>query len=55
MGETMKENPVHSVCGGIGIPMGTLGNLEWFRCQDCGLDFSRKIKRKKSKKKVSQL
>jgi transposase-like protein len=28
-------------CGGEGSYLGGLGRLEWFRCQDCGLDFNR--------------
>ena len=27
-------------CGGPGIPMGILGNLAWFRCRNCGGQFS---------------
>jgi hypothetical protein len=26
-------------CGGPGIALGTLGQLEWHRCRDCGMDF----------------
>lgn len=25
-------------CQGLRIRMGTLGNLHWFRCRDCGFD-----------------
>lgn len=28
-------------CGGEGAFMGNLGKKEWFRCVDCGIDFSR--------------
>jgi hypothetical protein len=28
------------VCGGPGLPLGTLGKRSHFRCQDCGIDFS---------------
>jgi hypothetical protein len=28
-------------CGGGGVSMGTLGQCEHFRCQNCGIDFSR--------------
>jgi len=26
-------------CGGLGSVLGILGNLVWFRCQNCGIDF----------------
>jgi hypothetical protein len=29
-------------CGGEGVPMGTLGSLQHFRCRQCGINFSRK-------------
>jgi DNA-directed RNA polymerase subunit RPC12/RpoP len=29
------------VCGGPSYELGTLGNREHFRCQNCGMDFSR--------------
>ena len=29
------------LCGGVGKEMGVLAEREWFRCQDCGFDFSR--------------
>lgn len=29
------------VCSGDGVPLGTLGRLRWFRCRDCGMNFSR--------------
>ena len=29
------------VCAGDGVPLGTLGRLRWFRCRDCGVNFSR--------------
>jgi hypothetical protein len=28
-------------CGGPGVPLGALGNLEHFRCRNCGIDFNR--------------
>ena len=28
------------LCGGIGSLMGQLGNLVWFRCLNCGIDFN---------------
>lgn len=27
-------------CGGIVYYMGTLGNVNWYRCQDCGMEIS---------------
>jgi len=38
--EDVLENPACPRCGGPGVPMGTLGKLEWFRCRNCGWDFS---------------
>lgn len=37
------------ICGGDLILMGGLGNLKWFSCRNCGMQFSKKIK---SKRKV---
>ena len=28
-------------CGGPGTYLGTLGQLHWLRCRDCGMDFER--------------
>jgi rubredoxin len=28
------------MCNGRGGPLGRLGALMWWRCQDCGIDFS---------------
>lgn len=36
-----QENPECPACGGPGVPMGGLGNLEYFRCRNCGAQFSR--------------
>ncbi len=27
------------VCESQGMSLGTLGNLEWYRCRGCGIDF----------------
>jgi tRNA(Ile2) C34 agmatinyltransferase TiaS len=27
-------------CEGVGIGLGHLGALDWFRCRDCGSEFS---------------
>lgn len=27
-------------CDGPGLPLGALGTTQWFRCQDCGAQFS---------------
>ena len=36
------RSPAHCpVCAGDGVPLGTLGRLRWFRCRDCGMNFSR--------------
>ncbi len=32
-------------CGGEGAFLGGLGRLEWFRCQNCGIDFNRDTRR----------
>jgi len=29
-------------CGGVLMPLGALGQIQWFRCRDCGLDQGRK-------------
>lgn len=36
------------LCGGLLALLGTLGNLRWFRCTGCGMDFSkvRRLRRK---------
>ena len=39
-----EDNPVCPMDGGIGVPLGTLGQLEHFRCQNCGMDFSRPVR-----------
>ena len=28
------------VCDGVGAPLGTLGNIEWIRCESCGIEWS---------------
>jgi hypothetical protein len=35
-------NPVCPMCGGVGVALGALGILHWFRCRQCGADFSLK-------------
>jgi rubredoxin len=32
------------VCGGEGIPLGTLGKLRHYTCRNCGMQFSTKKK-----------
>jgi predicted nucleic acid-binding Zn ribbon protein len=39
MGKKMHGCPA---CGGIGMLLGQLGRLFWFRCRQCGIDFSSK-------------
>jgi anaerobic ribonucleoside-triphosphate reductase len=34
------DMPNCSVCNGKGIPLGVLGKLSWFRCRNCGWEFS---------------
>jgi hypothetical protein len=36
------ENPSCPTCGGIGMHLGQLGTRIYFRCRDCGMDFSHK-------------
>jgi hypothetical protein len=38
------DHVVCGACGGEGAYMGTLGNLEHFRCVNCGIDFSREAR-----------
>ena len=28
------------VCGGLWVFLGSLGVLDWYRCQDCGLEMN---------------
>lgn len=28
------------MCGGWGVPLGSLGRKEWFHCRQCGWEFS---------------
>jgi tRNA(Ile2) C34 agmatinyltransferase TiaS len=37
----MSYDYVHCpMCGGPGGSLGSLGSLAWFRCRNCGADFS---------------
>jgi hypothetical protein len=36
-----EGEPLCPVCSGDGRFLGNLGNRSFFRCQSCGLDFSR--------------
>jgi len=38
------------LCGGELMLLGVLGLLKWLRCRHCGMQFSRKIKRKATTK-----
>jgi len=38
--EADKDNPTCPLCNGPGSCMGGLGNLTWFRCRNCGVDFN---------------
>lgn len=49
-----RDNPAANcvTCGGGLVPMGQLGNLKWFRCRNCGMEQSRKVRtRRKAVKK----
>lgn len=35
-----ERAPACPACGGPGVPLGRLGRLMWWRCRDCGMDFS---------------
>jgi hypothetical protein len=39
--EEEDAGPCCPVCLGLGVPMGALGRLEWFRCRHCGYEFNR--------------
>ena len=39
------------MCGGHLVVLGALGSLKWLRCQNCGMQFSRRIPMKTLKKK----
>ncbi len=32
-------------CDGVGLYMGTLGRLEWYCCDDCGIQFNYLVER----------
>lgn len=31
------------LCGGVLVLLGLLGNLAWFRCRQCGMEFSKRL------------
>ena len=33
------------ICGGYPLLLGRLGSLEWYRCQGCGLEWSKTVKK----------
>ena len=37
--EPEEEEVYCPVCDGWGNLLGTMGNLKWYRCEDCGVDF----------------
>jgi hypothetical protein len=47
----MRPNPKCPSCSGPGVMLGVLGYLRWFSCRDCGLEFSRKIRRRPKRAK----
>jgi tRNA(Ile2) C34 agmatinyltransferase TiaS len=38
--EIVEEPPACRVCGGELYVLGALGKRMWFRCQNCGMEFS---------------
>lgn len=40
------------MCPGKGVLLGALGPRRWFRCRDCGIDFS-KMRRARPARKIS--
>lgn len=38
--EREEKAPACSLCGGPGVLLGRLGPRLWWRCRDCGIDFS---------------
>ncbi len=36
-----STQPRCSLCPGLGVLLGQLGQLRWFRCRACGMDFNR--------------
>jgi hypothetical protein len=43
------ENNICPVCGGTIYLLGYLGNLAWFRCANCGMEFSFEIETEEGK------
>ncbi len=41
------KNPECPYCSGLGMLLGGLGMLTWFRCRDCGGQFSRRARRRR--------
>lgn len=39
-GDNDADVPDCPACGGVGVPLGTLGNRLHCRCRSCGMDFS---------------
>lgn len=40
------------ICGGLLVPLGTLGSREWYRCRNCGLEqMECKVKTKAERQK----
>jgi hypothetical protein len=37
------DGTVCTVCGGEGVPLGQLGPETWYRCRNCGMEFSSKM------------
>jgi len=35
-----SDNPRCPVCGGLELYLGALGRLDWFNCQNCGMQFN---------------
>lgn len=44
----MRDNTADLICGlchGLLIFIGLLGDLAWYRCRDCGAEFSHRVTR----------
>ena len=41
MGEGIRDSQMRCpICEGTGEYIGTLGNLDWYRCRNCGMEWS---------------
>lgn len=49
-----RNNPACSMCGGPLAKLGGLGNLMWYRCQNCGAEQHRKSRKLRWRKPVKK-